>query len=116
MEQDGEVISITEVAKRCGISHSLIYNRHPDIRELIKNVKSDQRKQALIKEQYDKTEKLVEQNRKLSCRLKKAKQTNDKQTVNQLMGHLQTIYSMYDDLLEERNEFAKRIIEFEKNA
>ena len=45
-EQNNEPITITNVANKCGVSHSLIYNRHPDIKEMINNLKREQKKKS----------------------------------------------------------------------
>ncbi|REG50736.1 hypothetical protein B0G80_7189 [Paraburkholderia sp. BL6669N2] len=39
-------ISIHAVAARCGVSHSLIYNRYPDLKERIKEFKATQCKRT----------------------------------------------------------------------
>ncbi|WP_455291912.1 TetR/AcrR family transcriptional regulator [Vibrio parahaemolyticus] len=42
-EHNDESITISKVAERCGVSHSLIYNRHPDIKEMFNNLKKNQK-------------------------------------------------------------------------
>lgn len=43
-EHNDESITISKVAEQCGVSHSLIYNRHPDIKEMINNLKKKTKK------------------------------------------------------------------------
>ncbi|ABV87218.1 DUF6262 family protein [Shewanella pealeana] len=112
-EQNSESITISKVAHKCGLSHSLIYNRHPDIKEMINNLKKKQKEQALVDQQKDQTKKLLKRNENLERKLAEAKGKDDKETIAMLMAHIHELYSMYDSLLEERNAFAQRILELE---
>lgn len=110
-EQNNEPITISKVADKCGISHSLIYNRHPDIKEMINNLKKKQKEQALVEQQKKQTKKLLKSNENLKQKLAVATANDDKETIRLLMAHIHELYSMYDSLLEERNQFAQRILE-----
>jgi AcrR family transcriptional regulator len=112
-EQNNDPITISKVADKCGISHSLIYNRHPDIKEMINNLKKKQKEQALVEQQKDQAEKLLKRNENLERKLAEAKGKDDRETITMLMAHIHELYSMYDSLLEERNAFAQRILELE---
>ncbi|MBP3140473.1 hypothetical protein ACTFQF_04335 [Aliivibrio fischeri] len=112
-EKKNTPITIKKVADKCRISHSLIYNRHPDIKEIINNIKQKQKEQALIEKQKYQTEKLIKRNESLERKLSETKSKDDKETVSMLIAHIQELYSMYDLLLEERNVFAQRILDFE---
>lgn len=112
--QNNEPITISKVAEKCGVSHSLIYNRHPDIKEMINNLKKKQKEQALVEQQRARTSKLLKRNENLQRKLDEAQSRDDKETITMLMAHIHEIYSMYDSLLEERNAFAQRILELEK--
>lgn len=106
-------ITIKKVSEKCGVSHSLVYNRHPDIKEIINNLKKEQKQQKLVEKQKKHTEKLLIRNSNLERRLSQARQHDDKETIAVLMTHIQELYSMYDALLEERNAFAKRLYDLE---
>jgi hypothetical protein len=115
MEQNNEPITIKKVAGKCGVSHSLIYNRHPDIKEMINNLKKKQKDEALAEEQKANAVKLLKRNENLERKLADAREKDDKETIAILMAHIQELYSMYDALLEERNAFAHKILELETN-
>ena len=112
-KHNNDPITITKVAHKFGVSHSLIYNRHPDIAEMITKLKKYQKEQALIEQQKDQTEKLLKRNAKLEQKLIEANKNDDKETIAMLLTHIQELYSMYDSLLEERNAFANRLYEIE---
>ncbi len=112
-KQNNDPITITKVADKCGISNSLIYNRHPDIKDMINKLKKKQKEQALVEQQKDQTEKLLKRNENLERKLSQAKKNDDKETIAMLMAHIQELYSMYDSLLEERNAFANRLYDIE---
>ncbi|TMX33500.1 hypothetical protein DA096_10415 [Vibrio rotiferianus] len=113
-DNNNEPISISKVARKCGVSHSLIYNRHPDIKQMINSLKQKQKDQALVEKQKDQTSKLLKRNNKLQRELAYSRSKNDPKTIAMLMEHIHIIYSMYDSLLEERNAFAQRVFELEK--
>jgi uncharacterized protein YnzC (UPF0291/DUF896 family) len=112
-EKNNDPISISKVAEKCGISHSLIYNRHPDIKEMINNLKKKQKEKVLLEQQKGQTEKLLKRNEYLERKFVDAKGTRDNVTIAMLMAHIHELYSMYDSLLEERNNFAQRIFDLE---
>ena len=112
-KQNNDPITIKKVADKCGISHSLIYNRHPDIAEMITKLKKHQKEQAIIELQKDQTDKLLKRNENLERKLSEAKKNDDKETIAMLITHIQELYSMYDSLLEERNAFANRLYDIE---
>ncbi len=114
-KQNNEPITITNVANKCGVSHSLIYNRHPDIKEMINNLKREQKKQEVVEQQKSQTELLLKRNENLKNKLFQAKKNDDKETIAMLMSHIQELYSMYDALLEERNAFANRLFDLENS-
>lgn len=72
-KQSNERITIKKVADKCGVSHSLIYNRHPDIKEMINNLKKEQKKQELVEQQKSQTEVLLRRNENLKNKLFQAK-------------------------------------------
>ncbi|HBC3534214.1 DUF6262 family protein [Vibrio parahaemolyticus] len=112
-EYNDESITISKVAERCGVSHSLIYNRHPDIKEMINNLKKKQKEQKLVDQEKNKTEKLLKMNQHLKKKLSEHKGREDKEMVSVLMAHIHELYSMYDSLLEERNAFAQQLWELD---
>jgi Ni,Fe-hydrogenase I small subunit len=114
-KQNNDPITIKKVADKCGISHSLIYNRHPDIKEMINNLKKKQKEQTLVDQQKDQTGKLLKRNENLERKLSEAKKNDDKETIAMLITHIQELYSMYDSLLEERNAFANRLYDIEND-
>jgi Mn-dependent DtxR family transcriptional regulator len=115
-EQNNDSITIKKVADKCGISHSLIYNRHPDLKEMINILKQKQKKHALVEQQRNQTENLLKRNKLLERKLASVKSKNDKETIAMLMAHISELYSIYDSLLDERNIFAKRIIDLEESS
>ncbi|MDU0112294.1 hypothetical protein RT723_04630 [Psychrosphaera aquimarina] len=113
-EESNIPISISKVAGEVGISHSHISNNHPDIRDDIIRIKKEQKIQILIEKKNNKTEKLIKHNETLARKLSLAKDKQADKTIATLMAHIQELYSMYDSLLEERNSFAERILDYEK--
>lgn len=113
-DKNNEPITISRVAGKCGVSHSLIYNRHPDIKEMINNLKQKQKEQVLVEQQKDQTSKLLKRNENLQRKLTEARSKDDKKTIAMIIAHIHEIYSMYDSLCKERNAFAQRIFELEK--
>ncbi|CAK2397413.1 TetR family transcriptional regulator [Vibrio crassostreae] len=107
-------ITVSAVAKRCGVSHSLIYNNHPDIKDDIKRAKNRQKEEQQAEINRTENEKLVKKVSALEAILKKRKSRDDQETINILIAHITEIYSMYDALLKERNDYAERLYEIEK--
>lgn len=104
-----EKISIYSVAEKCGISHSLIYNRYPDLKERIKELKGVQRERSRAADDETAIATLTAKNKalreKLQTRLLAAKSGE----LKLLLGHVQEVYSMYDGLLEDRNRLAEKL-------
>lgn len=104
-----EKISIYSVAEKCGISHSLIYNRYPDLKERIKELKGVQRERSKAADDETAIATLTAKNKalreKLQTRLLAAKTAE----LKLLLGHVQEVYSMYDSLLEDRNRLAEKL-------
>jgi AcrR family transcriptional regulator len=104
-----ESISIHSVAEKSGVSHSLIYNRYPDLKERIKELKTVQKAKLKAANEQDLINTLVAQNKMLRERVKDEKRKQDAESFKILLAHVQEVYSMYDQLLEERNMFAARL-------
>lgn len=112
MEQivaSGERISINAVAFKCGISHSLIYNRYPDLKERIKELKTTQK--ASQKEANDQAiiNGLLAKNKALKNRIKSEDNRQTEESFKLMLVHVQQVYSMYDQILDERNKLAERL-------
>lgn len=107
----GEKINVSRVAARAGVSNALIYNRYPELKVRIQAAKEKQLSQV---QQIETTTELE----KVKSKFDKAKQKqSDAETLvdsykrqnDELWEHIQQVYSMYDQLLAERNEFAERL-------
>lgn len=107
----GEKINVSRVAARAGVSNALIYNRYPEIKVRIQAAKEKQLSQV---QQIETTTELE----KVKSKFDKAKQKQSdaemlvdsyKRQNDELWEHIQQVYSMYDQLLAERNEFAERL-------
>ncbi|WP_250478279.1 DUF6262 family protein [Caballeronia sp. INML1] len=109
MREAGESISIHAVAARCGVSHSLIYNRYPDLKENIKELKTAQKQQRKADDDQALIARLMSETKALQTKAKAAKQADAKETFKSLLAHVQEVYSMYDGLLEERNRLAVKL-------
>lgn len=103
-----EKISIHSIAEKCGVSHSLIYNRYPDLKEKIKHLKLTQKAAQLEQTEQELIEKLREKNKSLRAQIEKSKTKSDP-GIKVMLTHIQELYSMYDQMLEERNKLAKRL-------
>ncbi|MBR8093138.1 hypothetical protein KDX09_27605 [Burkholderia cenocepacia] len=109
MREAGESISIHSVAARCGVSHSLIYNRYPDLKESIKELKATQKQQRKADDDRALIARLMSETKALQAKTKAGNQENAKESLGSLLAHLQEVYSMYDGLLEERNRLAVKL-------
>ncbi len=107
----GEKINVSRVAAKAGVSNALIYNRYPELKVRIQAAKETQQSQ---KEQIEVTTEVE----KLNSKLDKAKQKQEEAELmacsyqkqnEQLWEHIQQVYSMYDQVLAERNDFAERL-------
>ncbi|KVC71726.1 TetR/AcrR family transcriptional regulator [Burkholderia ubonensis] len=104
----GDRLSIHAVAKRCGVSHSLIYNRYPDIKERIKELKQSQTIARKAAEDKELISKLLARNKTLRRRSQMVDGNSGGAALEALLVHIQQLYSMYDELLEDRNRLAAR--------
>lgn len=105
----GERLNIHAVAQRCGVSHSLIYNRYPDIKERIKELKQSQAVAKKASEDQELISKLLARNKALLRRSQAADGKDETMAFEALLVHVQQLYSMYDELLEDRNRLAARL-------
>lgn len=105
----GEDVSISAVAARSGVSHSLIYNRYPDLKERIKELKVRQKAHQKAENDQEVIAKLIAKNKALQERVKSDNTGQAEASFRQLLVHVQQVYSMYDQLLDERNKLAERL-------
>lgn len=103
-----ESININSVAEKCGISHSLIYNRYPDLKERIKDLKGVQREKRKAADEQTLVANLMAQNKALRERVKGEDRADDAAAFKALLVHVQELYSMYDSLLDDRNRLAAK--------
>ncbi|MCG8315520.1 MAG: hypothetical protein MI976_20110 [Pseudomonadales bacterium] len=108
LKNDDKKISIKSVADAAGISHSLIYNRYPELKLAIKNAQREQASYREKKLSEKKIESLQVKVRKLEEKSNQ-KVEQEQQSFPELLANLQQVYSMYDQVLEERNEFARQL-------
>jgi len=106
-----EKMGIHAVAKKCDVSHSLIYNRYPDLKERIKELKSKQQAKIRAASDQELLEKLLADNKALKARVKAAASDQDAESFKALLSHLTEVYKMYDELLADRNSLAERLKE-----
>ncbi len=107
----GEKINVSRVATKAGVSNALIYNRYPELKVRIQAAKETQqsRKEQIevttevekLKSKLDKAKKKQEEAERMACSYQKQNE--------QLWEHIQQVYSMYDQVLAERNDFAERL-------
>ncbi|MEI6002439.1 TetR/AcrR family transcriptional regulator [Paraburkholderia bengalensis] len=109
MRETGESITIHAVAARCGVSHSLIYNRYPDLKEKIKELKTTQKQQRKAEDDQALIARLTSEKNALHAKVKRGKEAMTKDSFKALLTHVQEVYSMYDGLLEERNRLAGKL-------
>lgn len=111
MIASGEKINVSRVAAKAGVSNALIYNRYPELKVRIQTAKETQQSR---KQQVEATTEVE----KLKSQLAKAKQRKEEAELmacsyqkqnEQLWEHIQQVYSMYDQVLAERNDFAERL-------
>ena len=114
LENSDKKISIKSVADTAGISHSLIYNRYPELKIAIKKAQREQASDREKKLSEQKIESLQVKVRKLEEKSNQ-KVEQEQQSLPELLAHLQQVYSMYDQILEERNEFAHRLAAVQNN-
>lgn len=116
MIASGEKVNVSRVAQKAGVSNALIYNRYPELKLKIQQAKLGQTQKA---KQIESTTEIE----KLKGMLAKAKQKQEEAELrsqaiqnqnDQLWEHIQQVYSMYDQMLAERNDFAERLKFVEK--
>ena len=116
MIASGEKVNVSRVAQKAGVSNALIYNRYPELKLKIQQAKLGQTQKA---KQIESTTEIE----KLKGMLAKAKQKQEEAELSsqaiqnqndQLWEHIQQVYSMYDQMLAERNDFAERLKFVEK--
>ncbi|HCG6550631.1 TPA: hypothetical protein ACVU5B_002366 [Vibrio parahaemolyticus] len=111
MIASGEKINVSRVAAKAGVSNALIYNRYPDLKVRIQAAKETQQSRKEKVEATTEAEKLKSQLAKAKQRKEEAELmacSYQKQN-EQLWEHIQQVYSMYDQVLAERNAFAERL-------
>lgn len=104
----GKKVTIKSVADNAGLSHSVIYNRYPELKSYIKKAQEDQeaqRERLLDKETINRLKT------KLASAKTKAYSSKNEQDVLMpiLLAHLSEVYSMCDQLAEERDELARQL-------
>lgn len=106
--KQGRKVTIKSVADNAGLSHSVIYNRYPELKSHIKKAQEDQ---LIQRERQQDKETINRLRTKLASTENKVVRSKNEQelTVPALLAHLQEVYSMYDQILEERNEFARQL-------
>jgi len=105
----GEKITISSVAAKCEVSHSLIYNRYPDLKEWIKDIRKDQIAKQKAEGDENLINTLLARNKTLKLKIKAESSGQEKAAFRSMLVHIQQIYSMYDQLLEDRNNLASRL-------
>jgi AcrR family transcriptional regulator len=109
MVATGENINISAVAAKCGVSHSLIYNRYPDLKERIKELKAAHKARQKVANDKELIDTLLAKNKALKDRVKEDRSGQAEDNFKRMLVHVQQVYSMYDQLLEERNRLAERL-------
>ncbi len=109
---EGKKISIKSVAEKAGLSHSIIYNRYPELKCIIKEEQQRQADQLQRNKERNELEKL--KNKLLSAK-KKSKKLEQTQIneIPALLAHIQQVYSMYDQLAEEHVEVLNKLRGYE---
>lgn len=109
---EGKKISIKSVAEKAGLSHSIIYNRYPELKCIIKEEQQRQADQLQRNKERNELEKL--KNKLLSAK-KKSKKLEQTQIneIPALLAHIQQVYSMYDQLAEEHVEVLNKLRDYE---
>jgi len=108
-------ISVKAVADKAGLSHSVIYNRYPDLLIIIKKAQQDQASKKASEEAQYTIDQLKARLKTTQKKVISQKCTNDI-NIPTLLAVLQQVYSMYDQILEERNELAKELTSLQSKA
>ena len=109
---EGKKISIKSVAEKAGLSHSIIYNRYPELKCIIKEEQQRQADQLQINKERNELEKLKNKLLSANKKSKKLEQTQINE-VPVLLAHIQQVYSMYDQLAEEHVEVLNKLRGYE---
>ena len=99
----GKKVTIKSVADNAGLRHSVIYNRYPEL-------KSQEDQEAQQERLLDK-ETINRLKTKLASAKTKVSSSKNEQDVLMpiLLAHLSEVYSMCDQLAEERDELARQL-------
>lgn len=111
MIASGEKVNVSRVAQKAGVSNALIYNRYPELKLKIQQAKLNQTQRTKQIESTTEIEKLKGMLAKSKNKQEEAElmAKSYQQQNNELWEHIQQVYSMYDQVLAERNEFAERL-------
>ena len=109
---EGKKISIKSVAEKAGLSHSIIYNRYPELKCIIKEEQQKQADQLQRNKERNELEKLKNKLLSANKKSKKLEQTQINE-VPALLAHIQQVYSMYDQLAEEHVEVLNKLRGYE---
>lgn len=111
MIASGEKVNVSRVAQKAGVSNALIYNRYPELKLKIQQAKLNQTQRTKQIESTTEIEKLKGMLAKSKNKQEEAElmAQSYQQQNNELWEHIQQVYSMYDQVLAERNEFAERL-------
>ena len=111
MIASGEKVNVSRVAQKAGVSNALIYNRYPELKLKIQQAKLNQTQRTKQIESTTEIEKLKGMLAKSKNKQEAAElmAKSYQQQNNELWEHIQQVYSMYDQVLAERNEFAERL-------
>lgn len=111
MAANAEKINVSQVAKRLGISNSAIYKFNPEKISDIQTAQKRQRNKAESVAVGTENEKLKKELESLKTSHVQYKALVDdyKAQNESLWEHIQQVYSMYDEMLGERNSFAERL-------
>lgn len=111
MIASGEKVNVSRVAQKAGVSNALIYNRYPELKLKIQAAKLNQTQRTKQIESTTEIEKLKGMLAKSKNKQEEAElmAQSYQQQNNELWEHIQQVYSMYDQVLAERNEFAERL-------
>ncbi|NNN59237.1 hypothetical protein FKN08_24385 [Vibrio sp. 1-2 (7-a)] len=111
MIASGEKVNVSRVAQKAGVSNALIYNRYPELKLKIQQAKLGQTQKVKHIESTLEIEKLkgrltksIQKQEEAELKAESLENQNKK-----LWEHIQQVYSMYDQILAERNEFAERL-------
>lgn len=112
---EGKKVSIKSVADRAGLSHSIIYNRYPDLKCIIKDEQTKQSERL----QRDKDRAEIEKLKNIISSTKRKTQKLQQEQASEvpaLLAHIQQVYSMYDQLAEEHVEALNKLRDNQANA